>query len=371
MRPIMPNLRLALGLSAAALTFLVAPPCAHAQGCVAVRGAGTCLLPGSHATHPEDADLKGGDWLLSLSYRWLHSDRHFVGDREQKHRQEQGTEVINDSHFYDVGVQYAITPRWSTALILPFVHSDRSSLYEHKGNASGERYHTQAGGLGDVRLYGYGWILNPVKAPKGNVQFGLGLKAPTGESDATDIFTRNTGPTLDFVDQSIQPGDGGWGFVTEFNGYYEVLPQTVAFAQVSYLFNPENVNDTPTRIANINSKDRNTRMSIPDQYFFRTGLSYTVLPKWGLSTSLAGRLEGIPVEDLIGDSDGFRRPGLTVSIEPGIQLMKGRYTLSVSAPVALYRNRERSVLDMRRNPPGHGDAAFADYVITTSVAVQF
>jgi len=72
-----------------------------------------------------------------------------------------------------------------------------------------------------------------------------------------------------------------------------------------------------------------------------------------------------------------------VDIEPGIEIMKGRYTFNLSAPVALYRNREKSVADEQasayrlahpvpgQNPNVHGDAAFADYVLTASFAVRF
>lgn len=275
--------------SAAVLLLALAPlqSSVHGQGCIAVRGVGLCLL--ANGAHPEDAHMKSGDWLFTVGYRWLNSDRHFVGDQEQKHRQEQGTEVINQSHFVDANLQYAFSPRWSAALTMPFVRSDRSSLYEHKGNSSGERYHTQAGGIGDMRLTGYAWLLKPETMPKGNIQLGLGLKVPTGQSDATDIFHRADGLTLDYVDQSIQPGDGGWGTSLELNAYYVLHPRTVAFAQAYYLINPQNINGTPTRIANIDSTDPFSRMSIADQYFYRAGLSYTFVPKWGLSGSLAGR----------------------------------------------------------------------------------
>ena len=108
---------------------------------------------------------------------------------------------------------------------------------------------------------------------------------------------------------------------------------------------------------------------------FRSG-SYVVLPSWGLSISLGARLEGVPVEDLLGDSDGFRRPGYTVSIEPGISMMKGRFSAALYAPVAMYRNREASVADERWGQitglgTVPGDAAFADFVIMMSLGFRF
>jgi hypothetical protein len=338
----------------------------YAQGCVAVRGSGMCHL----GIHDDSGYIGAGDWQVGLAYRWLHSDRHFIGDEEQEHRQEMGTEVINDSHFFDVNVFYGISSRFSVGLTVPFVYSDRSSLYEHMGNASGQRDHTQAGGLGDVRLTGYAWLWDPEKMPKGNISLGLGPKFPTGDHYATDIFQRPTGPELRAVDQSIQPGDGGWGFTAELSGFVQIYDRLSAYVQGGYLFNPENMNGTPTY--RTNPYEQIT--SIPDQYFGRGGLSYFLLPSWGLSLSLGARIDGVPVRDAIGDSDGFRRPGYSIYIDPGFSLSKKKWLFTLSAPVAVYRNRLRSLADERWTEDTgiyrHGDAAFADFIILASIARQ-
>jgi hypothetical protein len=403
----------------ALLSQLALPETALAQGCVAVRG-GMCMLPG-HGQNPLDDSLTAGDWSVALSYRWLYSDRHFVGDVEQKQRQAQGTEVINDSHFWDLGVSYQISPRFSATVTLPLVYSDRSSFYEHSGGSpatGAQRGHSQAGGIGDLRVAGYAWLWDPTAHPKGNIQLGLGFKAPTGDYEATDTFNTVRGPEVRPVDQSIQPGDGGWGITLEFFGYREIFERTTAYAQGFYLFNPRSVNGVSTEIANprgrtITALNRtlanptatpaakataqarlnaatalgyNTPtaledvMSVGDQYLARSGVTYTLVKSWGLALSLGGRLEGVPVEDALGDSDGFRRPGYTVSIEPGITMMRGRFSAAVYAPVALYRNRQASVADKRWNQVNAlagqplvagGDAAFADFVISASIGYRF
>ena len=329
---------------------------AHAQGCVAVRGSSACMLhPG---VTPEDASLMGGDWLASVSWRYLNSHRHYVGDREQKQRQlVQANEVINHSQFLDLGIQYAFTPRLSAGFSLPLVFSDRSQ--RAPTNYPSYRYETHASGIGDARVTGYVWLWDPAKAPKGNVQLGLGLKLPTGEDDVTDTFPTLNGPIVRHVDQSIQPGDGGWGVAVELNAYRQIFARTDVFLQASYLFNPEDQNGTLTW------RDNNSAVpgavtaapsaasyyehfqSIPDQYFARGGFSFLLVPKWGLSVNLAGRLEGVPVEDIIGDSGGFRRPGFAVSIDPGLQWTKGRYSFNLNVPFALIRNRERSLADQQ------------------------
>jgi hypothetical protein len=297
--------------------------------------------------------LAGGEWQASLAYRWLHSDRHFVGGVERPQRQADGSEVINDIHTFDLSLARAFTPRFSLSLTLPFVQADRSSLYEHDRT---NRHHMQAGGLSDVRLVGTVWLLDPPTHPNGNFALGVGIKAPTGDYEATDYAFRTNGPTLRYVDSSIQPGDGGWGVILEAQGYQKMFKNAFAFVSAAYLINPREM--VP-----------NTGYSVWDSYLVRAGVSYGIWPSKGLSLSLSGRMEGVPVEDWFGGSEGFRRPGYAVSIEPGVAWRYRKLSVSVTAPVAIERNREKSVSDLRTGR--HGDAAFADYIITGSIAYRF
>ena len=87
-------------------------------------------------------------------------------------------------------------------------------------------------------------------------------------------------------------------------------------------------------------------------------------------------MECIPSKDLIGKSDGFRRPGYVISIEPSAFYSFGAHTLGVNFPIAVERNRTRSQIDIARgtNPetgkPYHGDAAFADWLISVTYAYR-
>ena len=175
--------------------------------------------------------LEPGEWQASLAYRWLHSDRHFVGGEEQPRRQADGSEVVNDIHTFDLSLARAFTPHLSLSLTLPFVHADRSSLYEHDRT---NRHHMQAGGLADVRLVGTAWLLDPPTHPNGNFALGAGIKAPTGDYEATDYKFRPSGPVLDYVDSSIQPGDGGWGVILEAQGFQKVFKNTFAYLSIPH-----------------------------------------------------------------------------------------------------------------------------------------
>ena len=76
-------------------------------------------------------------------------------------------------------------------------------------------------------------------------------------------------------------------------------------------------------------------------------------------------MEGVPPEDAFGESQGARRPGFAVSIEPGLTLGYKRASFNLTAPVAMYRNRQKNYQDRA------GDAAFADFLIQSSITYRF
>jgi hypothetical protein len=157
--------------------------------------------------------LEGGQWEASVNYRYLASADGYIGDRVWP----QYPQVIGAKiwiHSIDLQATYAFTPRFSISLTMPFIHGEVSSLIEHDG----VRHTTSAGGLGDMRLVGNAWLLDPAKHKDGNIAFGVGVKAPTGDEKATDTFYKSTGPETRPVDIAIQPGDGGWGINLELVG---------------------------------------------------------------------------------------------------------------------------------------------------------
>ena len=321
------------------------------------------------------AFLQPGDWQAGVGFRWQRSDRHFTGDHEDINRETEHSQVINDIYSMDLAVTYAVSKRFNLTLGIPFQLAERSQVVRSNDTQRTilQRFSTHGDGLGDIRLLGAAWLFNPEKNQHGNVSLGLGVKFPTGENDARDtfrVFDQTTQTIVNVrrtIDQSIQPGDGGWGAILDLFAFKEIFKNTTIYAAGTYIVNPEGTSGVPTYRSNPHEKV----MSIADQYLGRIGLSYALLPKQGLSVSLAGRIEGVPVHDLIGSSQGFRRPGYAISIEPGVVWSKKGYTLSVSAPVALYRNRERSVPDIETSPTAHGDAAFADFVILAGFSRRF
>jgi hypothetical protein len=350
------------------LILFIAAGRTYAQGCVAIRHFSSCV-----GSSLESNLLRQGDVQLGMNYRYFKSFRHFRGTEEEPDRVANNTEVINHSHAWDFFLTYGISDRWYASATLPTVINTRSSLYEH---GRMERNTTFSRGLADIRLGVGFWLLRPDLHPNGNVAVGLGLKLPTGNYNATDLFYNvgpNGEPQVRPVDQSIQPGDGGFGVTLDFQIYQKIATDIFGYSSGFYLFNPKETNGIRTFRETLSPILQNEAiMSVPDQYSIRLGLSYSASSR--ISTSLGARFDCVPVEDLIGGSDGFRRPGNVLSVDPGIAFMYNDLSLNLNIPFAVRRDRPQSVTDLQTQSatgePRNGDAAFADYVINFAVSYR-
>lgn len=302
-------------------------------------------------------------WQVATTWRYQRSHRHFVGSEEQHERAEEGSEVINTLHLAELSIRYNASPRLSVTLGIPYLLAERSSPIRAADRTVIDRSLTQARGLSDITLTARRLLRDPLASPNGNVSLGLGLKLPTGQNNEVDTRRRLVNGqivnSVETVDQSIQPGDGGFGALLEVQASQRLGGGGLfGYLSAAYLINPEETNGVPTFRTQLGEEI----MSVADQYLARLGVSYSSPSLKGIGLALGGRLEGVPVHDLVGGSDGFRRPGYAVSVEPAVSYTWGPHSVSLAIPYALYRNRTRSVPD-RTQPGRHGDAAFADYVV--------
>ncbi len=341
----------------------------YGQGCVAIRHFSSCV-----GSSLENNLLNSGDIQFGINYRYFKSFRHFRGREEEPDRVSNNSEVINQSNAWDFFATYGITDRLYGSIAVPTVINFRSSLYEHGRE---ERNATYSRGMADMRIgLGY-WLLDLEKHPSGNLAIGLGLKLPTGSYNASDIFY-NVGPDgepqVRPVDQSIQPGDGGFGITVDLQFYQKIATDLFFYGGGFYLLNPRETNGTRTFRETLSPILQNEAiMAVPDQFSVRAGFSYSLSDQF--SASLGTRFEGVPVKDVIGGNNGFRRPGNVLSVDPGFSFMKSNFSLNLNVPVAVRRERPQSITDIETGnitgTPRNGDAAFADYVITVGIAYRF
>ena len=331
---------------------------ALAQGCLAAHTSQPVISALTDDVHGSRSHRGLHGLTVEVDWRSFSSFRHFIGEKEQTQRAVLGNQIKNHQNIYEISASYQLTPRWSVNAFVPVLQSSRNQKYPPNGVYD-------IAGIGDMVVGAQAWVLRPPAENGGNIAFSAGLKLPTGLSNGMGTGVLN-GVTQKYVaDQSIQPGDGTWGFTLGTQAYKHTYFRTTAYFQGSWLFNPEDTNGVKT----FRSKPAEGVMSATDQYLFRGGISRHVPKVRGLAASFGGRMEGIPVRDAFGKSDGFRRPGYIISLDPGIQYSYRRSILSVNGPWAVQRNRRASVTDLAAGT--HGDAAFADYAVVIGITHSF
>src|ERR1700761_739927 len=188
---------------------LVATGRALAQGCVA-----------AHVNQRVISDLvttDGGrptslfsihNLTLDLGYRVFNSNKYFQGDNEIP----RPNAVRNHQNIFDIGVEYRLSPRWSLVADVPVFDGTRNQVYPPTGIF-------QVSGVGDLTVGAQAWIFRPPTENNGNIALSLSLKIPTGINDATGSALYKGQIVKATADQSLQPGDGGWGFVAATQAY--------------------------------------------------------------------------------------------------------------------------------------------------------
>jgi hypothetical protein len=348
--------RLSMLLIVAGITF--AGGKAIAQGCVAAHSnqrAFDELLDTDTGGSVSPSKLH--NLTVDIGYRVFNSNKYFVGPNEIA----RPSAIENHQNIFDVGIEYRLSNRWSLIADIPVFNGTRDQKYPPTGIF-------QVSGLGDITVGAQAWLFRPPTENGGNIAVSSQLKIPTGIDNATGSALYQGKIIKATADPSLQPGDGGWGFNVGSQAYKSLWPHASAYGQGTYLFNPEDTNGVPS----FRSQPGQSIISVTDQYIYRLGVSQGIpqLKIRGLAFSFGVRGEGVPSHDLVGASDGFRRPGFILSVDPGLMFDYKRTTFSVNGPWAIFRDRPPSVPELQNNTY-NGDAFFADYTVVANISHHF
>jgi hypothetical protein len=330
---------------------------ARSQGCIAVRnltGFGQFGLP-----QYNEEPIK---WLVNVNTRYSEFHKTFIGSEEVPVPPED--QPFSNTFIIDFAVTRIYDHGWSVSVDIPLMTANRRTYQEHGGvNGDHMKHTTSTFGLSDIRITGYKWLYDVTVAHKGNIQVGLGVKLPTGDYRYQDFYyqpDRVTAP----VNLTLQLGDGGTGFTTEVNAFYTINQTISLYGNLFYLFSPRDMNGTISR--NTNGQpytqaevDAGANVnSVPDGFTARGGANFTLnkLVLWG-----GIRLEGSPVRDVIGASNGLRRGGYAVSVEPGLNYKFKNSQIFLFVPLPIYKTMNQTLPDKALNRPSRG--GMADYLI--------
>jgi hypothetical protein len=297
-------------------------------------------------------------WEVGAAFRRLSADQWFVGSRVRESAAPFGQPLFLGIDSLDATLTYGVTDRVSVTLTVPFSRGTHSRFY-----ADGKRHTVKATGLGDIGGIANVWLRHPSSGSSGNVALGFGLKTASGNNGVVDRFFLADGSvTKNPVDQSVQLGDGGVGMIFQLQAYHKLAGGTSGYVYGWYLL-------TPRERTSVSSPLSGVPLSVPDVYSFRSGVSTALWRRRGVSASLGPRIDGIPLRDFVGGNSGFRRPGYSLYLDPGIVVTTRWSTWSVNVPVRVHQDFQRSLVDIERGSAGGGD--LARYLVLIGYTVRF
>jgi peroxiredoxin len=307
--------------------------------------------------------LEAGDMTGTIGYRHVYSHEHFSGPVRQDYRFQLGTPIQQKTNMETLSVSYQLTPRINLQGVVPFFSASRRSQAQYA------TLHTS--GLSDISFGASTWIRSP-KSPKAktnNLQLGASLLVPTGKDRIqNNVITTFGGPqSLQTPDYSAQPGQGTWGLIMSWQAFQDIGNQTILFCGGNYVMTQGGyknfftshggTRDTPPAP----TPGKTEFDAIQDQYLIEIGASHPAPGIKGMAITLSIRDEGVPAHNIIGDNLGFRRPGFSINLTPGLIYTRGNHMLQVAVGKAMFRDRTKSVAEEVNNVH-EGDAAFANYV---------
>ena len=332
---------------------------ARGQGCAPSRFTSPSL--GALGGGDGDIYLAEGTWQLGLGYRYVSSNQLIVGHGPRNDLAPGGNPSIVHSQSMTASLVYGITDRLSLALSAPISRSSLETTYP-----DGLRHQNSSAGLGEMSIAASYWLRNaqPLQ-PGGNVAVSLGVKAPTGKNDVSGTYWKADGTSVSFpVNQPIELGDGGWGFIVGVKGFRPVMERSYLYGGGSYILNPKQT----TSVARAPGSP--VDWAAPDTWDASAGVSTLVSTSLGLSLNVGAVAYGTPRRDIIGGRDnGQRLPMTVVYASPGIGITRGAHTITLSVPLRTYMNFRPSYVD---DATGfHGGGGLARRLILSSYTMRF
>lgn len=337
-----------------AVTLISSKP-ASGQGCVCERQNPTVL-------GGPDGYMHKGQWELTTSFLRFVSDKHYIGTQRNFALTPYAGPVSTRDQF-NVDLTYAFSTRWTVSLDVPVqIQSyDLHRVLAASGSTQPVPINTGADGIGDITVRAGYWLLS-TEHMRGNVFVSLGLELPTGNDDATSLIYGRAVP----VDISVQPGNGAWGFIPTVQAFRD-FRRISLYALGTYLINPRDTTGTPAFFNALSNPATTTVNSSTDQYFAEVGAAVPIKLRW-VTPTLAYRVSGVPVRDLIGGSDGFRRPATLAYAAPGLNIFLRGHVVNLSVPIVSYVNVKPHIVNgVNQNT----DATVPGFMFAISYPLRF
>ncbi|MGH9437380.1 MAG: hypothetical protein ACRD22_05650 [Terriglobia bacterium] len=286
----------------------------------------------------EGTYLKKGEWESVAAFRHFRSTNHYQGTNQVPALKPFGP--INTQSLLNLDLTYGLTPRWNLSLDVPLEFNRWPIKMAPPGSTvRSVWWQNGANGLGDVGVRVRYWLFSTEQA-RANVGLSFGVQAPTGDADVTANLFGQQAP----VDLTTQLGQHAWSYSPTVQAFWTIAPRGSAiswtpYITATYLINPQDTTGVQSLYGYL--QHVNFPNSSTDQYLVEVGFSTNSPFSW-LSPQLSYVIDGVPSHDLIGRSDGFRRPATLNFIQPGFTVSLGRNNFTFGLPIATYINVENS-----------------------------
>ena len=233
-----------------------------------------------------------------------------------------------------LGLEYDLAGGMTLVGEIPFVFTEQSREF---GGVAGTM---AAKGLGDVRVLARFWF---AQQAQGLSWYGeAGLRLPTGESDGS--FTRENG-TMVTRDLAAQAGTGNLALVFELGGSRSLGDRLGLGFTARYVMTPSSttVNNFRNELTGNGAEKNSDSDAVSLRLSLLTPLSRGRGALRDFSALALFDLAWVPYDDLVGESEGFRRAGPILTIGPGLTWSPSdALSFSAAVPLTVYRDVQRN-----------------------------
>lgn len=274
-----------------------------------------------------------GTLHASYGFSYSDTDHYYIGEeRDDATETNVAPATLGIEHLF--GIEYDLGNRFTLIGEFPIVHTEQSREF---GGVAGTM---EANGLGDIRFLARYWV----KGTTPGVRWftSVGVRVPTGESDGK--FRAQNGRMVT-RDLAAQAGTGNAAGIVELGANTQFFDRLGAAFTARYIFTPSAT--TVNNFRNELTGNGPPKNSDSDAATARLGLSMPL----GSGESVLSRVSvqgladiaWVPYDDLIGDTEGFRRAGPIVLVGPGLSWSpREALSFSAAAPFTIYRDVQQN-----------------------------
>lgn len=274
-----------------------------------------------------------GAFRASYGSSYSDTDHYYIGkERSDLVESTVAPATLGVEHLF--GLEYDLPHGITVVGEVPIVRTDQS---REGGAAAGTM---KAHGIGDLRLLARYWMASNAEGLRFSAS--LGVRLPTGKSDGK--FLTKGGKTVT-NDLAAQAGTGNLAGILEVGGGAKLSNRFGLGFAARYVFTPSatTVSNFRHELSGVGPEKNSDSDAATARVTLNTALNTGHGPWSRVALSILTDIAWVPYDDLIGDTEGFRRAGPILLAGPGLSWMAtDRLNVATAVPITLYRDVQQN-----------------------------